>query len=157
MENAPAAIYCLSAGDRTPVWANARARSLGTTLDDLPAVDGRPVADLIDSVLRTGRPETVAGSLGPDGPATTVIVRPMRVAGGPGALLLLESDDAPGTSLWPKAPADVVDQAQLHSSAVSRRGPQSRSGAAAAVPADAARRPALRQLPPRDLCAGGRR
>jgi anti-anti-sigma factor len=113
MENAPAAIYCLSAGDPTPVWANARARSLGTTLGDLPAVDGRPVADMIDSVLRTGRPETVAGSLGPDGPATTVIVRPMRVAGGPGALLLLESDDAPDTSLWPKAPADGVDQAQM--------------------------------------------
>src|SRR5687768_14503696 len=113
MESAPAAIYCLSAGDRTPVWANARARSLGTTLGDLPAVDGRPVADLIDSVLRTGRPETVAGSLGPDGPATTVIVRPMRVAGGPSALLLLESDDAPDPSLWPKPPPDGVEQAQL--------------------------------------------
>src|SRR4029450_3203792 len=85
METAAAAIYCLTAGDRAPVWANARARSLGTGVGDLPSVDGRSVADLIDSVVRTGRPETVAGPLGPGGPATTVVVRPMSVAGSPGA------------------------------------------------------------------------
>jgi anti-anti-sigma factor len=114
MESAPAAIYCLSAGDRAPVWANARARSLSATVDDLPAVDGRSVADLIDKVLRTGRPETVAGPLGPGGPATTVVVRPMPVADGPGALLLLEFEDtATDASLRSTHPADEVEQAQL--------------------------------------------
>ncbi|MET0765829.1 MAG: SpoIIE family protein phosphatase [Blastococcus sp.] len=108
METAPAAIYCLTAGDRAPVWANARARSLGAGVGDLPSVDGRSVADLIDSVVRTGRPETVAGPLGPGGPATTVVVRPMNVAGSPGALLLLEFQDADTSQ-----PADEVDQAQL--------------------------------------------
>ena len=114
MESAPAAIYCLAAGDREPVWANARARSLGTTPAELSVVDGRPVSDMVDHVLRTGQPETVRGRLGADGPAATVVVRPMRVAGGPGALLLLESEGtATDTSLWPKQPANEVEQAQL--------------------------------------------
>jgi anti-anti-sigma factor len=43
-----------------------------------------------------------------------VVVQPMRVAGGPGALLVLESGaGAADTSLWPKPPADEVEQAQL--------------------------------------------
>jgi anti-anti-sigma factor len=114
MEGAPAAIYCLAAGDREPVWANARARSLGTTPAQLPVVDGRPVSDLVDSVLRTGQPETVRGLLGTDGSSATVVVQPMRVAGGPGALLVLESEgDTTDTSLWPKPLVDEVEQAQL--------------------------------------------
>src|SRR5688500_2466122 len=72
METAPAAIYCLVTADGTPVWANARARSLGVQPGDLPVVDGRPVADVVDSVLRTGRTETIRGSLGGDGPPATV-------------------------------------------------------------------------------------
>jgi anti-anti-sigma factor len=115
MESAPAAIYCLAAAVGDPVWANARARALGGRVDELPLVDGRPVSDLVDGVLRTGRPETVCGPLGPDGPAATVVIRPMRVAGGPGALLLLESEDAAATdaSVSPRQPADEVGQAQL--------------------------------------------
>jgi len=114
MESAPAAIYVLSAADTEPVWANARARNLGTRRDQLPVVDGRPVADVLDTVLRTGRPETVCGALGPGGPVATVMARPMRVADGRGALLVLESDDAAtDTSVWPHLPADGVEQAQL--------------------------------------------
>src|SRR5688500_7867540 len=114
MESAPAAIYCLAAASGEPVWANARARSLGVEAGDLPVVDGRPVADLVDAVLRTGRTETVRGPLGSDGPSATVVVRPMRVAGGPGALLVLESEDvATDPSIWPKSPPDGVEQAQL--------------------------------------------
>jgi anti-anti-sigma factor len=114
MESAPAAIYCLTAPDGEPVWANARARSLGVGVGSLPVVDGRPVADVVDAVLRTGRPETVRGPLGSDGPSTTVVVRPMRVAGGPGALLVVESEDAAiDPSIWPKPPPDGVEQAQL--------------------------------------------
>lgn len=114
MESAPAAIYCLAAAGGAPVWANARARSLGIEAADLPVVDGRPVADVVDAVLRTGRTETVCGPMDSDGSAATVVVRPMRVAGGPGALLVLESDDvATDTSVWPKPPPDVVEQAQL--------------------------------------------
>ena len=114
MESAPAAIYCLTATGGEPVWANARARSLGAAPADLPVVDGRPVADVVDTVLRTGRTETVSGPLGSDGPSATVIVRPMRVAGGRGALLVLESEDAAGDpALWPKTPPDGVEQAQL--------------------------------------------
>ena len=112
MEGAPAAIYCVSAAAE-PVWANARARALGADRDDMPAVDGHRLVDLVDGVLRTGRPETVCGPLGVDGPSATVMVRPMRVGGGRGALIVLESDDAAtDTSLWPR-PADVVEQAQL--------------------------------------------
>jgi len=112
MEDAPAAIYCVGA-TAEPVWANARARALGTHPADMPVVDGRPVADVVDDVLRTGQPETVCGPLGLDGPSATVMVRPLRVAGGRGALVILESDDAAtDDSLWPK-PTDVVQQAQL--------------------------------------------
>ena len=113
MESAPAAIYCLAAAGGEPVWANARARSLGVDAADLPVVDGRPVADVVDIVLRTGRTEIVCGPLGGGGPSATMVVRPMRVAGGPGALLVLESEDvATDTTIWPK-PLDGVEQAQL--------------------------------------------
>jgi anti-anti-sigma factor len=114
METAPAAIYVFTTAAAGPVWANARARELGTERDRLPVVDGRPVGDVLDAVLRTGQPETICGPLDPGGPAATVMVRPIRVAGGPGALLVLESEDAvTDTSLWPRLPADVVEQAQL--------------------------------------------
>jgi anti-anti-sigma factor len=112
MEDAPAAIYCVTA-TAEPIWANARARALGTDPDDMPVVDGRPVADVVHGVLHTGQAETLCGALGTDGPTATVMVRPLRVAGGRGALVILESDDAAtDDSLWPK-PADVVEQAQL--------------------------------------------
>jgi anti-anti-sigma factor len=114
MESAPAAIYCLTAAADEPVWANARARSLGVGAGDLPVVDGRPVADVVDAVLRTGRAETVRGPVAGDGWSATVVVHPMRVAGGPGALLVLESEDAAiDTSVWPKPLPDEVEQAQL--------------------------------------------
>src|SRR5829696_4791118 len=113
METAPAAIYVLSAASDEPVWANARARSLGASPDGMPVVDGRPVAEVLRSVLRSGLPETICGPLGTGGPASTLMVRPLRVGDGPGALVILESDEAAtDTSLWPKRP-DSVEQAQL--------------------------------------------
>jgi anti-sigma regulatory factor (Ser/Thr protein kinase) len=103
----------LRAGAEEPVWANARARSLGAGPGQLPALDGRPVSDVLRSVLRTGQPETLSGTLGDTGPAATVLLRPLRVAGGPGALLIVESEDVvTDTSLWPRRP-DGVEQAQL--------------------------------------------
>jgi anti-anti-sigma factor len=114
MESAPEAIYCLAASATHPVWANARARALGTSRAELPLVDGRPLADLVDDVLRTGRPETMSGPLGTDGPPATVVVRPMRVAGEPGVLLVLDTDDPEGTSAGTEpGRGDVVDQVQL--------------------------------------------
>ncbi|MCW2532577.1 MAG: Fused histidine kinase/SpoIIE-like protein, partial [Blastococcus sp.] len=113
MESAPAAIYCLTAAAE-PVWANARARALGTKRSGFPLIDGRSVADVVDDVLRTGRPETLYGPRGDHGTSATVVVRPMRVGGGPGVLLVLEPDEtATDTSPWPKPPADLVEQAQL--------------------------------------------
>jgi anti-anti-sigma factor len=113
METAPAAIYVLGASGE-PVWVNARARRLGTARDQLPVVDGRPVSDVLDAVLRTGKPETLFGALGPGGPAATVMVRPLRVAGGPGVAVIVESEDAAtDASVWPDAPSDSVAQAQL--------------------------------------------
>src|SRR3712207_3512926 len=84
MGTAPAAIYLLSAGSAQPVWANARARTLGKSREDLPVVDGRAVGEVLDAVLRSGRPETVCGSLGAGGPTATLMVRPLRVHDGPG-------------------------------------------------------------------------
>jgi anti-anti-sigma factor len=110
LETAPAAIYCVSAAAGGPVWANARARAGGAAL---PVVDGRPVTDLVDRVLRTGQPETVSGHLDTDGRVTTVVVRPLEVAGGPGALLVLGGDaDQGGGAPWPRPADDVVEQAQ---------------------------------------------
>ena len=116
LEHAPAAISCLAGDAEHPVWANARARALGTSRADLPVVDGVPVADLVDAVLRTGRPETVCGRLAPDGPPTTAVLRPMRVAGGPGVLLVVQPEGdgpaGPDTAAWPEALAGVVAQVQ---------------------------------------------
>src|SRR5215218_1796498 len=111
LETAPTAIYCLSSEAADPVWANARARARGTVL---PVVGGRSVADLVNRVLRTGAPETVSGPIGTDGPMATVVVRPLQVAGKPGALLVLEGDGSDGdNSPWPTPADDVVEQAQL--------------------------------------------
>jgi anti-anti-sigma factor len=112
METAPAAIYVLDAAAE-PVWANARARRLGTGRDQLPVVGGRSVSDVLDTVLRTGKPDTLFGALGPGGPAATVMVRPLRVANGPGVLIVVESENAAtDASVWPDVPTDVVTQAQ---------------------------------------------
>ncbi|MGK5172295.1 SpoIIE family protein phosphatase [Geodermatophilus sp. CPCC 205761] len=110
MEDAAAAIYCLAGPAMEPVWANARARALGTSRADLPSVDGRSVADLVDVVARTGRPETLRGPLGSDGTAATAVLQPLRVEGEPGVLLVLEAGT--GTDAWPEARGDVVDQVQ---------------------------------------------
>lgn len=113
MESAPAAIYCLTAAADTAVWANARARALGTTRSQLPVVDGRSLADVVETVVRSGRPETLSGPLGAAGPPATAVVRPLQVAGGPGALVLIGTDEGPlDPSLMPGIEADVVDQVQ---------------------------------------------
>lgn len=110
VEEAPAPIWCLVVGART-VWANAGARRIGTGRDDLPVVDGRPLADVVDAVIGTGRPETVCGPLGAAGPAVTVALRAMRVAGQPGAVVVLEYDDP--DAVPPTVPAvDAVEAAQ---------------------------------------------
>jgi anti-sigma regulatory factor (Ser/Thr protein kinase) len=114
METAPAAIYVLSATSTEPVWANARARALGTHRDRLPVVGGRPLTDVLATVLRTGQPETVCGRLGTGGPTATVMVRPLRVEDGPGVLVVVESEDAvTDTVVWPDLPDDGVEKAQL--------------------------------------------
>ncbi|MGY1643120.1 SpoIIE family protein phosphatase [Geodermatophilus sp. SYSU D00703] len=109
MEDAPAAIYCLAGPAMEPVWANARARELGTSTDDLPSLDGRDLTDLAAVVARSGRPETVHGSLGSDGPPASVVLQPLRVSGRPGVLLLVEADEAGSR---PDAAAEVVEQVQ---------------------------------------------
>jgi anti-anti-sigma factor len=114
LESAPAAIYCLKGRAAEPVWLNARARELGASRRELPAVDGRPLADLVDLVLQTGRAETVHGALdGGPGPAVTAVARPLEVAGAPGVLLMLETGPGaaePGS--WPVPGGDVVDKVQ---------------------------------------------
>jgi anti-anti-sigma factor len=90
MEDAPSAIFCLTKAEGAPVWANARARALGSLTENLPVLDGRPVAEVVEEVLTTGRPETLHGALAADGAPVTVVVRPLQVAGEPGVLLLVE-------------------------------------------------------------------
>src|SRR3954468_6322038 len=73
MESAPAAVYFLTGPDCGTVWANPRARALGTAHTDLPVVGGHPLADLVRTVVRTRHPETVQGLLdGAGTPATAV-------------------------------------------------------------------------------------
>ncbi|MCW2684781.1 MAG: anti-sigma-factor antagonist [Blastococcus sp.] len=114
METAPAAMYCLVADTDEPVWANARGRALGTRRADLPHLDGRSIADLVDEVLGTGRPETISGQLS-GGLAATATVRPLQLAGGPGALIILDFDRRTdgGSRSRSASHADVVEQAQL--------------------------------------------
>lgn len=93
MEDHTAAIYCLVDGTRT-VWANASARRLGAARDELPVVGGRPLADVVDAMLGTGRSGRVSGALGSGGPPVTVTVRPMLIGGAPGSVVVIEPDDA---------------------------------------------------------------
>jgi anti-anti-sigma factor len=111
METASEAIYCLAASAQGTIWANARARELGATPRELPTVGGRPVSDLVDEVLRTGKLQVLRGVLGADGPPTTAVARPVEVAGGPGVLLIVgaaEHENGPGESFH----AHLVDQVQ---------------------------------------------
>src|SRR6195952_171772 len=109
MESASAAIYYLADQGR-PVWANVRARELGTGPNQLPLIDGRPVADLVAEVLRTGVPHTIRGRLDGQGHAVTAQVRPMQTADGAGALLMVETDS--GGAARARAEEGVA-QAQL--------------------------------------------
>jgi anti-anti-sigma factor len=109
MEAAPAAIYYLTDHVR-PVWANARARELGTAPDELPVIDGRPVAEVVAEVLRTGVPHSLHGRLGPRGHAVTAHVAPMQTAEGAGVFLMV--DTRPGAAARAGA-EDGVEQAQL--------------------------------------------
>ena len=112
MEDASSAILCVTAPHAEPIWANAQARALGGLRDDAPTIDGRPVADVVEQVLRTGRPVTLTGPLGADGGTATVVVRPMQVAGVPAALLMVEPENPSAARAgWPPA-VDVVAQAQ---------------------------------------------
>ena len=111
LEYVPAAIYCLTGASGDAVWANARARSLGTARADLPAVDGTPLGAAVDEVLRTGRPITLSGSSPAFGSAVTAMVRPTRVADEPGVLLVVEVV-ARDADRWPQASAHVVEQVQ---------------------------------------------
>jgi anti-anti-sigma factor len=113
MEAAPAAIYFLTGSADAPVWANARARALGANRSQLPVLDGRPLADVVDGVVRTGRTATLAGSPGGRAPSLTAVVRPVQVSGAPGALVMVDSDDGATEADWPTDPGAVVDQAQL--------------------------------------------
>src|SRR4051794_4006430 len=113
METAPAAVYFLTGPDCATVWANARARALGTRHADLPVVGGHPLADLVRAVVRTGHPETVQGSLDGAGTPATAVLRPMQADDGPGVLLILESHDGVLESApWPAGEADVVEKVQ---------------------------------------------
>src|SRR3954468_18761716 len=113
METAPAAVYFLTGPGCATVWANARARALGTAHADLPVVGGHPLADLVQAVVRTGHPETVQGTLAGAGTPATAVLRPMQVDDAPGVLLILESHDGVLESApWPAGEADVVEKVQ---------------------------------------------
>ncbi|CCG03974.1 SpoIIE family protein phosphatase [Blastococcus saxobsidens] len=91
LESAPDAIFCLVADVAEPLWANARARLLEVGRNGLPEVSGRPVADLVDTALRSGQAEAAHGNLGQGGPLATVTARPMTVDGRAGALVIVEA------------------------------------------------------------------
>jgi anti-sigma regulatory factor (Ser/Thr protein kinase) len=112
LDTLPAAIYCLD-GAGGAVWANARARALGTTRADLPAIDGVEVADAVDEVMSSGRARTISGPLGDSDPVVIATVRPVRLAGEAGALLVIEplGRDADPPE-WPEADAHLVQRVQ---------------------------------------------
>jgi anti-anti-sigma factor len=113
LEGSSAAIWCLAGPELAPVWANARARDLGTAPGDLAAVTGHRVAELAGEVARTGHPETVHGAVDPGGRAATVVLQPLQVHGQPGVLVLLEADHTDCEHVaGVVAAADVVDQVQ---------------------------------------------
>jgi anti-anti-sigma factor len=109
MESAAAAIYYL-ADHLRPVWANARARELGTGPDELPVIDGRPVAEVVAEALRTGVPHTLRGRLAGQGQSVTAQVRPMQTPDGAGALLMVEADNGGAAR---QRVEEGVEQAQL--------------------------------------------
>jgi anti-anti-sigma factor len=102
LEHSPDALFCLVGDASQPLWANARARRMAVGRNGLPDVSGRPVADLVDTAIRSGQAETVHGRLEADGPLSTVTARPMTVAGRSGALVIVEA-----------LSTDDVDRAQL--------------------------------------------
>ena len=112
METASAAIWCLAGPALEPVWANARARAVGTAPGDLASVAGSRVTELAGSVARSGRAETVHGDPGPDGRAPTVVLQPLQVQGRPGVLLVVQADAAECGHTTAVAGRDVVDQVQ---------------------------------------------
>jgi anti-anti-sigma factor len=123
LEEAPSALWFVTGPEQRTVWANARARELGHSPTDLPVVDGRPVADLVAAVLRTGRPATLTGTLDGGGPPVTVAVRPLAAGPDPGAVLVVEGGQVldgvggvgagAGDGGTPHAPAaDVIGEAQ---------------------------------------------
>ncbi|WP_347057149.1 SpoIIE family protein phosphatase [Blastococcus sp. HT6-30] len=91
LEAASDAVFCLAADGSGPLWANARARGMDAARNGLPEIAGRPLADLVDVAVRSGHAETLHGTLGEGGPVATATVRPMTVAGGPGALVVVEA------------------------------------------------------------------
>ncbi|PWW23823.1 anti-anti-sigma factor [Geodermatophilus normandii] len=114
LEEAPSALWFVAGPDAHTVWANARARALGPTPHDLPVVGGRPVADVVAQVLRTGRPEVLSGVLAADGPSVTVAVRPLASGSDPGAVLVFESgeDEYAARGADAGGTGDVVGEAQ---------------------------------------------
>ena len=112
METASAAVWCLAGPDLEPVWANARARAVGTAPGDLALVVGSRVVELAGSVARSGRAETVHGDPGPDGQAATVVLQPLQVQGRPGVLVVVQADAAECGHAAAVAEGDVVDQVQ---------------------------------------------
>ncbi|SDD56486.1 anti-anti-sigma factor [Geodermatophilus telluris] len=114
LEHAPSALWFLSGPGPRTLWANARARELGGDPAALPVVGGRPVADVVAAVLRSGRPETLTGVLDTDGPSVTVTLSPLPAAGDPGVVLVVEGvDDRPVQQAPPVPPEQpVVDPAQ---------------------------------------------
>lgn len=113
LDDLPAAIYCLGGAAGGLVWANARARSMGTMPDELPSVGGVRVADVVDETLRTGRARNWSGPFGESDPMVTVMVRPVRLAGEAGVLLVIEPlDRDAGLLEWPESAAHVIEQVQ---------------------------------------------
>jgi serine phosphatase RsbU (regulator of sigma subunit)/anti-sigma regulatory factor (Ser/Thr protein kinase) len=113
LEQAPSAMLCLASATAAPIWANARGRALRELLDGQVAVGGRPVAEVVDEVLRTRRPVTLTGGPGPEGRTSTLVARPLEVAGEPAVLLVLEVEAAAGEAPERLRVVDLVDQAQL--------------------------------------------
>ncbi len=113
LETASAAIWCLAGPALQPVWANARARVVGTAPEDLASIAGRRVAELAGAAARSGCADTVHGDPDPDGRAPTVVLQPLDVQGQPGVLVVLEADRPDcGSATADATEGDVVDQVQ---------------------------------------------
>ena len=145
MEDAPAAIYCLGAVGAEPVWANARARALGTARGRAagrrrPA--GRRPASTRCCDRAAGDGLRPAGR--PAGRRRRSWSGPCASPAGPAPCVVVESDDA------------ATDTSRGRTAG--RRGGAGAALPAAAVPADAARparSPAATTGPPRSQAAGG--